>query len=330
MSVSFKGNQEIVGNYSVEFIFADVRKQLNGLILSREIYSSYESAGIFKRIYNCLEAAARQQGVNHITGDINYIGLFLKKRKTIHTILDCVHLTSTSGIKHAFLKLFWVTIPVKRCRYVTAISQSTKNEILKYVDCDPDKVKVIPVAISEKFIRKLRPFNKQNPRILQLGTAHNKNIPRLIEALEGISCTLDIVGKHDPELENLLKIHKIHYEYSWGLSEAEILVKYENADIITLVSTYEGFGMPILEGQATGRAVITSNVFSMPEVAGEGACIVDPFNVQSIRNGFERIISDQDYREDLIQKGFENVKRFNPRQIAMQYFELYKSIASEN
>ncbi len=326
----FQRKARAFGNYSVEFIFADVRKQLNGLILSREIYSTYESAGLFKRIYNCMEAAARQHGVNHVTGDINYIGLLLRKKKTIQTILDCVHLSSTSGIKHAVLKLFWITIPVKRSRYVTAISQSTKNEILKYVDCDPDKIKVIPVAISEKFVKKSKPFNQQNPRILQLGTAHNKNIPRLIEALEGIPCTLDIVGKHEPELENLLRKHKIHYEYSGGLSDAEILAKYEHADIITLVSTYEGFGMPILEGQATGRAVITSNIFSMPEVAGEGACIVDPFNVQSIREGFERIIRDPHYREALIQKGFENVKRFNPREIAMQYFELYKTIASEN
>jgi glycosyltransferase involved in cell wall biosynthesis len=239
-------------------------------------------------------------------------------------------LSSSSGIKHAILKLFWITIPVRRAKYVTAISESTKNEILKYVDCDPDKIKVVHVAISEKFSRKDKLFNEANPRILQLGTAPNKNIPRLAEALRGIPCTLDIVGRHDPGLEQVLRNHNISYEYSWALSDHEILQKYNQADIITLVSTYEGFGMPILEGQATGRPVITSNVLSMPEVAGDAACIVDPYSIESIRQGFERIIGNKEYREQLIQKGFENIKRFNPHDIAMQYFELYKSIASQN
>jgi glycosyltransferase involved in cell wall biosynthesis len=326
----FQRKPRAVGNYSVEFIFKDVRRQLGGLIESEEIFSSYESSGLLKRIYNCIEAAAKQGKVNHITGDINYIGLFLNKRKTIQTVLDCVHLSSSTGIKHAILKLFWVTIPVKRAKYVTAISQSTKNEILKYVNCDPDKIKVVHVAISEKFSRRDKQFYAKNPRILQLGTAPNKNIPRLIEALEGIPCILDIVGRHDEVLEEALKKHSISYEYSWALSDEQILQKYIQADIVSLVSTYEGFGMPILEAQATGRPVITSNILSMPEVAGDAACIVDPYSIQSIREGFEKIIGDTAYRENLIEKGFENVKRFNPHDIAMQYFELYKSISSQN
>src|SRR6516165_1703928 len=105
----FQRKPRAVGNYSVEFIFKDVRRQLGGLIESEEIFSSYESSGLLKRIYNCIEAAAKQGKVNHITGDINYIGLFSNKRKTIQTVLDCVHLSSSTGIKHAILKLFWVT-----------------------------------------------------------------------------------------------------------------------------------------------------------------------------------------------------------------------------
>jgi glycosyltransferase involved in cell wall biosynthesis len=326
----FQRKPRPVGNYSIEFIFKDVRHQLGKLIEGEEIFSTYESSGVFKRIYNCIEAASKQGEVNHITGDINYIGLLLRKKRTIQTILDCVHLSSSSGLKHAILKLFWVTIPVKRAKYVTAISESTKNEILKYVNCEPDKIKVVYVAISEKFLRKDKLFNNINPRILQLGTAFNKNIFRLAEALQGIPCTLDIVGRQDEHLEEVLRKHNIVYEYSWALTDEQILQKYIQADIITLVSTYEGFGMPILEGQATGRPVITSNVYSMPEVAGEAACIVDPYSIESIRQGFERIIGNKEYREELVRKGFENIKRFNPRNIAMQYFELYKSIASQN
>jgi len=319
-----------IGNYSVEFIFKDVRNQLSAQVDGKVVYSAYESSGLFKRIYNCLEIIGKQGEVNHVTGDINYIGLFLHSRKTVQTILDCVHLSSSTGIKHFVLKLFWLTIPVRRSRFVTAISESTKNEILKYVHCDPDKIKVIPVAISQKFSRKEKAFNKENPRLLQLGTAHNKNIQRLAKALWGIPCTLDIIGKQDSHLEDLLKEYDIKYEYSWGLSDEEIIKKYEQADMVTLVSTYEGFGMPILEGQTVGRPVITSNLYSMPEVAGDAACLVDPFDAQSIRQGIQKIINDPAYRENLIHKGFENVKRFNSQTIALKYLDLYKEITGQN
>ncbi|HZE85853.1 MAG TPA: glycosyltransferase family 1 protein, partial [Puia sp.] len=281
-----------------------------------------------KRLYNCLEAAGRQGEVNHITGDINYLGMFLSRRRTIQTILDCVHLSSSAGIKHAVIKLIWVTIPVRRARYVTAISESTKKEILKYVSCDPDKIIVIPVAISERFAARQREFNAECPRILQLGTAPNKNIPRLAAALKGIPCKLDIVGKQDPRLEQSLKEAGVSYEYSWGLSEEEILKKYEMADIVSLTSTYEGFGMPILEAQAVGRPVITSNILSMPEVAGDAACLVDPFDVSAIREGILKIIQDGSYRDELIRKGQTNIRRFDPEKIALQYLDLYKKIAN--
>ncbi|HYF31980.1 MAG TPA: glycosyltransferase family 1 protein [Chitinophagaceae bacterium] len=319
-----------VGNYSVEFIFEDVRKRLASQIEARTSFSKYESTGLFKRLYNCMEAAFRQKGVNHVTGDVNYLGLWLSRRHTIHTVLDCVYLTNSSGIKHKVLKLFWLGIPVKRSKYITAISTSTKNEILQHVSCDPDKIKVIYVAISERFQRKDRPFNKGCPRILQIGAAPNKNIPRLIEALQGIPCILEIIGKQSDEYERMLKEKNIRYEYKWGLSDDEMLQRYEAADIIALVSTYEGFGMPILEGQAVGRPVITANVYSMPEVAGDAACLADPFDVASIRNGIVKIIQDDAYRQSLVEKGFENVKRFDPQKIALEYFALYKDVYQNN
>jgi glycosyltransferase involved in cell wall biosynthesis len=318
-----------VGNYSVEFIFRDVRDRLSAFIRAKEAFSRYESSGVFKRLYNCMEAARRQNTVNHVTGDINYIGIFLRKKRTIQTILDCVHLSSTTGIKHTVIKLIWMTIPVRRAKYVTAISESTKKEILKYVPCDPGKIIVIPVAISGRFVPKQKIFNADCPRILQLGTAPNKNIPRLAEALEGIPCILDIVGRKVPELEEVLNAKGIRYEYSWGLSDDEILEKYGTADIISLVSTYEGFGMPILEAQAVGRPVISSNILSMPEVAGDAACLVDPYNVSAIREGILKIITDSDYREELTRKGQLNIKRFDPEKIALQYLDLYKKISNQ-
>jgi glycosyltransferase involved in cell wall biosynthesis len=314
------------GNYSVEFIFRDVAERLKNRIHAYTAISSYESKGLFRRLYISLEAIFKQRDVNHITGDISFVGIFLRKKKTIQTILDCGHVHSSAGIKKFVLKLFWLSLPVKRCRYVTAISSATKNEILKYVRCDPDKIVVVPVAISETFVRLDKPFNKLTPRILQIGTAPNKNIERLIEALKGTECVLIIIGRHNPFYETLLKDAGINYQYLSGLSNPEVKNQYEQADIVVLPSTYEGFGMPILEAQAVGRPVLTANLSSMPEVAGDAACLVDPYQVREIRNGILKIISDDAYRNELIEKGFENIKRYNPEKIATEYFELYKTI----
>jgi glycosyltransferase involved in cell wall biosynthesis len=326
----FQRKPRTVGNYSVEFIFEDVRERLADLIDAKIIYSPYESSGVFKRLVNCWSAVVHQSDVNHVTGDINYLGLMLSKNRTVQTILDCVHLATSSGMKHKVLKYFWVTVPVKRARYITAISESTKAEILKYVDCDPGKIKVIYVAISGRFRRKEKAFNKAEPRILQIGTAPNKNIPRLIEALKGIPCILEIIGKHNPAYEELLVKYGIKYEYRWGLPDEEMVRRYEAADILSLASVYEGFGMPILEAQAVGRAVITSKTFSMPEVAGDAAYLADPESVSDIRNGILEIINNDEYRESIIAKGFENIRRFDPDKIAMQYFDLYQQVINEN
>jgi glycosyltransferase involved in cell wall biosynthesis len=314
----------------VEFIFEDVRKRLSGKINSQVVVSKYTSNGLINRLYNCFEAWRKQGKVSHVTGDVNYLGLFLKPSSTIQTILDCVHLNSSTGIKYKVLKLFWLTIPERRSKFLTAISESTKQEILRHHKCDPEKIVVIPVAISPNFKRADKLFNKERPVILQVGTAPNKNIPKLIEAVKGLPCILNIVGKQNDEYEALLKENNIEYKYEWGLTDEQIIKRYEQADILSLVSTYEGFGMPILEAQAVGRAVITSNLYSMPDVAGDAAVTVDPLNVNEIRKGLEKIIYDDSFRTGMIQRGFENIKRFDPEVIAEQYLNLYKKVFLNN
>jgi glycosyltransferase involved in cell wall biosynthesis len=180
------------------------------------------------------------------------------------------------------------------------------------------------VAISQRFTRSDKPFNKEKPVILHVGTAPNKNLSGLITALKGLRCQLHIIGKQEETYIQQLKENGIDYVYQSGLSDEEMLQKYRDADIMAFASTYEGFGMPILEAQATGRVVVTSNVSSMPEVAGGAACLVDPFDTNSIRNGIQKVIEDDRYRDELIAKGFENIKRYDPELIARQYLALYK------
>ena len=325
--VFFQRKPRTVGNYSVEFIFDDVRHRLAEKIRGRVEISPFESSGIMGRIKNCFVATKRQGEVNHITGDVNYLGLFLDRKRTIQTILDCVHLETSKGLKYQLLKLFWVTIPERNSRFITAVSESTKREILRHHSCDPSKIIVIPVAISEKFTYRPKPFNQVKPRILQLGTAPNKNVPRLIEAIAGLSVTLHVIGKRQEELVSMLEKHGIDHVFESGLSDEEVISRYEAADIVSLVSTYEGFGMPILEAQATGRVVITSNTYSMPEVAGDAAILVDPLDVSSIREGILRMVNDDAFRDELIERGRDNIKKYDPVIIAEKYFDLYRKIA---
>ena len=110
----------------------------------------------------------------------------------------------------------------------------------------------------------------------------------------------------------------------------DIINLYKIADIVTFVSKYEGFGVPILEAQATGRPVITSNLSPMKEVAGKGAIFVDPYNVEDIRVAVKTIIFDAEFRQKLVKQSLENVKKYSAKSIAEKYIQLYKQINKTN
>lgn len=316
------------GNFSVEFIYNSIRENLPQGFIGIKSTATYESQGIWKRLYIAIEAIFRQGDVNHITGDVHFLATFLKKKRTVLTVLDVGFMNHPSERARNILRFFWLTVPIRRSALVTTISQATKDEVLKFMQCDPEKIKVVHVPISDSYQPSPKPFNKAKPVILQLGCAPNKNIGRLIEALKPIPCHLEIVGKLAPELEERLKAYGMSYQISWNLSEEDIRQKYHDCDIVTLISTYEGFGMPIVEANATGRAVITGNILSMPEVAGDAAHLVDPLDVEQMRAGFEKLIHDEAYRERLIANGFANRKRFTLDKITNDYCSIYKLIAN--
>ena len=275
-----------------------------------------------------VEAAFRQGDINHITGDVQFLSLLLHKRRTLLTILDLVSVHRLNGWRKACLLFFWYWLPVKRSAVVSVISKYTKQDLLRHIKVDPEKVQVVYCPVSDEFKPFARDFNAVKPVVLQVGTTPNKNIKRLAEALQGIPCCLRVIGNLDESTATLLQRYVIDYSSVSNISFEEIIDEYRRCDMVAFASTFEGFGLPILEAQATGRPVVTGNIMSMPEVAGDAACLVDPFDAASIRDGILKIIREPAYREQLVQSGFKNVERFRPEKIAQEYAAIYELLAA--
>jgi glycosyltransferase involved in cell wall biosynthesis len=290
----------------------------------------FRSQGVARRLFNLLEAPFHQGDINHVTGDVHYVTLLLRKKRTVLTIHDCRSMLRLRGARRLVFQWLWLKLPVRRCSVVSVISEHTRREVLRYTSCPESKTRVVPDPVGNEFRPASKAFNADQPRILQVGTGENKNLGRMAEALSGIRCRLDIIGRLSPDAKRTLEHSGIEYEWAAGLSGAEVAAKYRDADLVAFCSMYEGFGMPILEAQATGRPVVTSNIEPMSEVAGSGACLVDPFDCASIRRGVLQVINDVEYRNHLISQGFENVKRFRAETIAAQYAALYREVLSRS
>src|SRR5262245_17159769 len=315
------------GTYSVERLFRDVREYLPTTIQCKVVVSKFHSKGLVRRVFNIAQAAFHSSDVNHVTGDVHFLTFLLPRRRTLLTVLDCILLTELSGWRWWLFWLLWYWLPARRSAAITVISQSTKRQLLEFVHYDAEKIYVIYPAVSNSF----RPVPNEGlnpvPVLLQVGTTKNKNLERVVQALQGIRCHLRIVGPLDPDQFKLLKESRLEYSVKWKLSEPEIVDEYVKSDAVILVSTYEGFGLPIVEANAVGRPVITSNISSMPEVARDAACLVDPFDVQNIRNGILRVLENKEYRDNLIQNGYANAERFKVDRISAEYCRLYETIA---
>jgi glycosyltransferase involved in cell wall biosynthesis len=169
-------------------------------------------------------------------------------------------------------------------------------------------------------------FDSNNPKILHIGTKNNKNLENTIIALQGINCEFWIVGKLNASQCAYLGESLIKFRNFVDLSNSEILQLYCQCDIVSFLSVYEGFGMPIIEAQAYGKPVLTSSLYPMIEVAGSGALFVDPFNILEIRSGFRKIIDNKNLRDQIIGKGFFNQRRFEINEIVMNYKSVYEGI----
>ncbi len=320
------------GFFSLEKVFRQIAKYLS----PGEFESSFQQvkfpAGFKGIVKNLLSFKPQGADIYHVTGDITYIALVLPPAKTVLTIPDVSILRYRTGVRRYVLKKILFDLPVRRARYITAISEKTKDDIINEIGCDPKKIRAIGLPVDEMFSVPDKPaFNSECPNILQVGALRYKNLPGVIRAIEGLKCKLTIIGRLDDATTELLKEKRISFENVSMLDDAGVKENYRKADLVVFCSLYEGFGLPIIEAQAMETPVITSNLDPMKDVAGEGALLVDPHNIGEIRSAIDSVIGDSSLRKQLVEKGSNNVKRFRPEAIAARYAELYSEvIAAQN
>ena len=315
----------------------------------------FTSRGIFSIIFNLLYLSRFKKGLFHITGDVHYAILALPKDRTILTIHDLVFLHAYKGLRHRFLKWIFLDLPVKKAKYITTVSEKSKQEILDYTNCDPEKILVIPnpvdpifaTSTSLNFSQRPQPLagklNSSNSStsstslnlpqppstpstILFLGTQPNKNLEISIAALFGLDVHLRIIGELSRKQKAMLSKFNINYSSDFSISPEQLAAEYTNADLILFPSTYEGFGLPVIEGFQAGIPVVTSNISPIREVAGDAALLVDPYSVASIREGVINLLDSAQRQMDLVKAGKEKVANYQPRFIAGLYQQLWRKL----
>lgn len=214
---------------------------------------------------------------------------------------------------------------------IVTVSYATKSDIIQTFDCSENKILVAPNAAANSYqtlsedeqIEFRSKHTNGKPYFVYVGSIHpRKNVKRIFEAFEHFKNTyqtdhqLVMIGRmawQYGEEKSYLETMRYRSEVLMiPHSQPEIISKWLASSVaLLLVSHYEGFGVPIIEAQASGTAVITSAISSMPEVAGDGALIVDHMNVNDISHAMHTLSSNDHIRDEIIVKGFENQKKYN-------------------
>ncbi len=209
---------------------------------------------------------------------------------------------------------------------VICVSENTKRDVMALYRVAEEKIAVISEGYEQTRSMNQEAGNKsekKKPYLLFIGRLEErKNIVRIVEAFEllkekyQIPHKLVLVGKAGFRYERIRdyiqhSAFNIHIRELGYVTEEEKWELLRNADVFLFPTLYEGFGIPVLEAQSVRVPVVTSNTSSLPEVAGEGAVLVDPTSVESIAEGVQRLLSDQGLRSGIIEKATHNMSRYS-------------------
>ncbi|MBI5077013.1 glycosyltransferase family 4 protein [Candidatus Falkowbacteria bacterium] len=230
---------------------------------------------------------------------------------------------------------------------IIAVSQSTKDALLKHFSINPDKITIIYEGVDENFkiindcgiINKVKnKFNIAKPFIFFLGVWRgHKNIEGLVKAFNllktkhKIEHQLVLAGREDLHYTNVrAEINASPYKNdiitTGYVSNDELPILYNAADAFVLPSFIEGFGLIAIEAQACGCPVISTNTTSMPEVLGDSALFFNPSDCAEMADKIFQVLTDKELKQNIIEKGLKNAKRFNWRLCAEQTLEIYNAI----
>jgi glycosyltransferase involved in cell wall biosynthesis len=226
-------------------------------------------------------------------------------------------------------------------RYV-AVSQSTKKDAIRFWGLRADRVVVIhhgpfvtPKAPRVEFgSKKILIVSDISPR---------KNHLRLIQAFSRVQersqspLELVVVGYMRtaiPELEDMLedvarRRENVNITFAGYVPDSEVLSLYAQADVFVYPSLYEGFGLPVLEAMASGCPVITSNVSSLPEVVGEAALLVDPYDVEALAQAMLTVLEDDELKREMSKKGIAQAQKFSWEKAGAELLAVCREVADK-
>lgn len=293
--------------------------------------AKYNLKGIIKNIIFTFRHR-NKKGINHVTGDCNFAVLGLIGCKSVLTIHDLGfytnHKDSMSWGKRYLLYIFQIYLPILLADKVIAISEKTKEEILKIIPFKK-KIDIVKHHSIDQFVYVPKELNKQDVLVLQNGTGSNKNLKTTIKALAKYReiCKLRVVREMTVEQKLLAESLGVKYSNVFNLTDEQVRDEYVNADIVCMPSVYEGLGAITIEAQATGRPVITTNLEPMISVSGGAAHLLNnPTDEEEFAYAIGKIVFDDSYRKRLIELGLENAEKFKVSNCANEHILLYKSM----
>jgi len=223
------------------------------------------------------------------------------------------------------------------------VSRATKRDLVQHLGIPEERISVVYEGIDHRLLKPTSRRLTQYPYLLFVGSEHpRKNFARLLRAFTRLKREREFkdlkllkVGKAGgPEAEfrkhTLQVINELNIlgdvVFTDYVAEEDLPAYYSGAECFILPSLYEGFGFPPLEAMACGCPVIVSNVTSLPEIAGEAAIKVDPYDINEIAGALRQVLTDVNLRQELISKGLERAGQFSWEKTARGTLEVYESV----